>query len=103
QRLAAKYPLVIYTNHTDSLVMKNVEKLGVDFHRVFTSEQGQAYKPHLRAFQYMLDQLDAKPTDLLHVASHLWHDFFPAQQIGIRDMAYIDRGFDPFITWKDVY
>jgi len=98
QRLAAKYPLVIYTNHCDALVMRNVEKLGVDFHRVFTAEQGGAYKPNYGAFHYMLDQLDAQPIDLLHVSAHLWFDWLPGQQLGIKNQAYIDRGFDPDIV-----
>lgn len=98
QRLAAKYPLAIYTNHADSLVMRNVEKLGVDFHRVFTAEQGQVYKPQYAAFSYLLDQLDAQPLDLLHVSAHLWFDWLPGQQLGINNQAYIDRGFDPDIV-----
>lgn len=103
QRLAAKYPLVIYTNHCDALVMRNVEKLGVDFHRVFTAEQGQAYKPNYAAFHYLLDQLDAQPQDLLHVSAHLWFDWLPGQQLGITRQAYIDRGFDPHISAVDAY
>ncbi len=98
QRLAEKYPLAIYTNHCDALVMRNVEKLGVDFHRVFTAEQGQAYKPRYAAFAYLLDQLDAEPLDLLHVSAHLWYDWLPGQQLGIKNQAYIDRGFDPDIV-----
>ncbi|QZY50741.1 haloacid dehalogenase type II [Leucobacter tenebrionis] len=105
QRLAAEYPLVIYTNHCDALVMRNVEKLGVDFHRVFTAEQGRAYKPNYAAFHYMFDQLDAQPMDLLHVSAHLWFDWLPGQQLGMKNQAYIDRGFDPDIrgvnAWID--
>ena len=89
--IAAKYPLVILTNHSDHLAQQNVEKLGVDFHRVFTAEQAQAYKPRLRAFEYMLDQLDAKPTELLHVSAHIWYDVIPAMAMGITEIAYIDH------------
>lgn len=103
QRLAAKYPLAIYTNHCDALVMRNVERLGVDFHRVFTAEQGQAYKPHPAAFAYLLDQLGADPLDLLHVSAHLWFDWLPGQELGIKHQAYIDRGFDPYITGVDAW
>lgn len=35
-RLATKYSLAIFTNHSDVLVMNNVEKLGVKFHRVLS-------------------------------------------------------------------
>ncbi len=102
QRLAAKYPLVIFSNHADAFVYQNVDKLGVEFHRVFTAEQAQAYKPRLRAFEYMLDQLDAEPTDLLHVASHIWFDMIPASAMGIKDLVYIDRGFERQITFPGI-
>lgn len=97
QRLAAKFPLAIYTNHCDSLVMHNVEKLGVDFYRVFTAEQGQAYKPNYAAFHYMFDRLNVQPNEVFHVSSHLWFDWLPAKQLGVENQAYIDRGWDPDI------
>jgi 2-haloacid dehalogenase len=92
KRLAEKYPLVILTNHSDDLAHQNVEKLGVEFYRVFTAEQAQAYKPRLRAFEYMIDQLDAKPSELLHVSAHIWYDVIPATAMGITEIAYIDHG-----------
>ena len=95
KRLADKYPLVILTNHSDHLVNGNVEKLGVEFHRVFTAEQARAYKPRLRAFEYMLDELDADPADLLHVSAHIWYDVIPATAMGIKEIAYIDHGDEP--------
>lgn len=101
KRLAAKYPLVIFSNTTDHWVYDNVEKLGVDFYRVFTAEQSQAYKPRLRAFEYMIDQLDAKPTDLLHVSAHIWYDIIPAHAMGIKDLAYIDHD-DELIDWPGI-
>lgn len=101
QRLSKKYPLVILTNHSDDLVGGNVEKLGVDFHRVFTAQQAQAYKPRLRAFEYMLDELDAYPTDLLHVSAHIWYDVIPATAVGIKEIAYIDHG-DELIDYPGV-
>ncbi len=102
KRLAAKYPLVIYSNTTDSLVYQSADKLGVDFHRVFTAEQGRVYKPRLAAFDYLLDQLDAAPTDLLHVSSHIWYDMIPATAVGITELAYIDRGYDREITFPGI-
>ncbi|MEI8634808.1 hypothetical protein P4S72_27615 [Vibrio sp. PP-XX7] len=36
-RLAKAFPLVIYSNASDSQIMSNVEKLGAPFHRVFTA------------------------------------------------------------------
>jgi len=103
QRLAAKYRLVVLTNHCDALVRNNADKLGVELHRLFTAQQAQAYKPHKAAFRYLFDQLEASPTDLLHVSAHLWHDWIPAAQLGVKNQVYIDRGFDPLITAPEAY
>ena len=72
-KIADKIPLVILSNAADSQIMSNVKLLGVPFHRVYTAEQAQAYKPRLRAFEYMLDQLrsgmePAKVANLVHDA-----------------------------------
>ena len=97
KRLAAKYKLVIFSNTSDALVYQNADKLGVPFHRVFTAEQARAYKPRLRAFEYMIDQCDAKATDFLHVSAHIWYDVIPADAMGIPQV-YLQRGFDRIIT-----
>lgn len=97
--LAEKYPLVILSNAVDGILAGNVAKLGVDFHRVYTAEQARAYKPRLQAFEYMIDQLGARPDELLHISSHIWYDLIPADDLGIKDMVYIDRGYDPLISY----
>ena len=103
KRLAEKYPLVVLTNHCDALVRKISVRLGFDLHRVFTAEQVQAYKPHKAAFKYLFDQLNTSPTDILHVSAHLWHDWIPAAQLGVKHQAYIERGFDPLISAPTAY
>ena len=55
--LAQRYPLVILSNAADDQIMHNVDQLGAPFHAVYTAEQAKAYKPRLRAFEYMLEQL----------------------------------------------
>jgi 2-haloacid dehalogenase len=94
-KLASAYPLVILSNAVDAILERNVEKLGVDFHRVFTAEQARAYKPRFQAFEYMLDQLDAKPDEILHVSSHIWYDVIPCHELRIRHKVYVNRGYDP--------
>lgn len=94
QRLAEKYPLVILSNAVDGILARNVAQLGADFHRVFTAEQARAYKPRLQAFEYLFDQLDATPDEVLHVSSHIWYDMLPARWLGVEQLAYVDRGYD---------
>lgn len=93
--LAKEFPLVILSNAADSQIPHNVAKLGAPFHAVYTAEQAQAYKPRLKAFEYLLDQLGCDPTDLLHVSSSLRYDLMSAYDVGIRHTAYIERGHGP--------
>ena len=95
QKLAAHFPLAIFSNAVDDILAGNVAKLGVDFHRVFTAEQARAYKPRLQAFEYMLDQLYVARDEILHVSSHIWYDLIPAHELGIKHKVYVNRGYDP--------
>jgi 2-haloacid dehalogenase len=93
--LATRYPLVILSNAADEQIGSNVEKLGAPFHAAFTAEQAQAYKPRLRAFEYMLDQLGVGPGDILHVSSSLRYDLMPAHDLRITNKVYVNRGYEP--------
>ena len=98
--LAKEFPLVILSNASDSQLPHNVAKLGAHFHAVYTAEQAQAYKPRLQAFEYMLDQLNCDPADLLHVSSSLRYDLMSAYDVGIRHTVYIERGHGPSTSYS---
>ena len=63
---------------------RNVAKLGAPFHRVYTAQQAQAYKPRLQAFEFMFDSLGCNPEDVLHVSSSLRYDLMSARRPGHR-------------------
>jgi len=94
-KLASRFPLVILSNAADDQIASNVEKLGAPFHAVFTAEQAQAYKPRLKAFEYMLDQLGCSTADVLHVSSSLRYDLMPAHDLRITNKVYVNRGYEP--------
>jgi 2-haloacid dehalogenase len=94
-RIADKIPLVILSNAMDHQIMQNVANIGVPFHRVYTAQQAKAYKPRLQAFEYMIDQLNAKPEDFLHVSSSMRYDLISANEIGIRNKVFVSRGHEP--------
>lgn len=93
-RIAKEIPLVILSNAMNEQIHKNVALLGAPFHRVYTAEQAQAYKPRLRAFEYMLDQLGCSPEDMLHVSSSMRYDHMSANDVGIRNKAFVARGHE---------
>ncbi|MDC6169308.1 haloacid dehalogenase type II [Paucibacter sp. XJ19-41] len=94
-KIAKEIPLVILSNASDNQIQKNVALLGAPFHRVYTAQQAQAYKPRLKAFEYMLDSLNANPEDLLHVSSSLRYDLMSADDLGIRNKVFVNRGHGP--------
>ena len=51
--VAKKIPLVILSNASNDQIHENVAKLGAPFHRVFTAQQAQSYKPHMQAFEFI--------------------------------------------------
>ena len=106
--VAKEFPLVILSNASDSQIGSNVEKLGAPFHAVFTAEQAGAYKPRLRAFEYMLDRLGCGPQDVLHCSSSFRYDLMSAHDLGIRHKVWVNRGHEPanpyygYVEIKDI-
>ncbi|MEO8137345.1 MAG: haloacid dehalogenase type II [Betaproteobacteria bacterium] len=94
-KIAGKIPLVILSNAANDQIQKNVDQLGAPFHRVYTAQQAQAYKPRLRAFEYMLDQLGCGPEDILHVSSSLRYDLMSADDLGVKNKVFVNRGHGP--------
>jgi 2-haloacid dehalogenase len=95
------YKLVALSNADTSFLDISIPKLGADFHAVLTAEQARAYKPRYQAFEYMLDTLNAKPEDFLHVASHTRYDMHPMHDMGFRNLVVLDRGYDPITEGYD--
>ncbi|TDE88560.1 haloacid dehalogenase type II [Occultella glacieicola] len=94
-KLASRFPLVILSNAADSQIGRNVEKLGAPFHRAFSAEQAQAYKPRLQAFEYMFAQLGCLPEEVMHVSSSPRYDLQPATDLGVKNTVYLNRGWEP--------
>jgi 2-haloacid dehalogenase len=95
KKLGDNFPLVILSNADTKYLDVSVPKLGADFHAVYTAEQAGFYKPRYQAFEYMLDQLGAKPEEFLHVSSHTRYDLMPADDLGFTNKVYLERGYDP--------
>ena len=94
-KVADAIPLVILSNASNSQIHSNVEKLGAPFHRVYTAEQAQAYKPRFQAFEYMLDQLAADPAEMMHVSSSFRYDQMSAFDLGFGARVFVARGHEP--------
>ncbi len=93
--VAKEFPLVGLTNAMDSQITANVAQYQAPFHAVITAEQVQSYKPRLKGFEAMMDQLGARPEELLHVSSSFRYDLMPAYDLGIRMKAWVNRRHEP--------
>lgn len=99
RRLADSYPLVMLTNSDDVHAPSLAENLRAPVELVITAEQAQAYKPRLRAFEYLLDKLGVEPDEIVHVSSSPQYDHRPAFDVGIKNKVYLDRGWEPDQPW----
>ncbi|SFL09359.1 haloacid dehalogenase type II [Falsiroseomonas stagni] len=99
KRVAAKVPLVILSNASDDQIMSNVALLQAPFHKVFTAQQAQAYKPRMQAFEYMFDMLGCGPQDVLHVSASYRYDIIPAYGLGVANTLFVNRGYEPEIPY----
>ncbi|TWE10259.1 haloacid dehalogenase type II [Rudaeicoccus suwonensis] len=94
-KMAERYQLVILSNADTAFLDVSVPKLEAPFHAVFTAEQAGVYKPRYQAFEYMVEQLNARPEDFLHVSSHTRYDIMPMHDLGFRNLVMLRRGYDP--------
>ncbi|WP_315707869.1 haloacid dehalogenase type II [Brenneria uluponensis] len=103
--VAREFPLVLLTNSMDDLITYHVPRLGAPIHKVFTAEQAGAYKPQMRAFEYMLEQLNCGPEEILHVSSSLRYDLMTAHDMGITHKVFVNRGHDaanPYYGYTEI-
>jgi 2-haloacid dehalogenase len=98
-KIADKIPLVILSNASNDQIQSNVEKLGAPFHRVYTAQMAQAYKPRMQAFEYMLDQLGCGPEHILHVSSSYRYDLMTAHDMRFGMRAFVNRGHEPLTPY----
>jgi 2-haloacid dehalogenase len=99
KRVAARYPLVILSNASDDQIGRNAALLEAPFHKLYTAQQAQAYKPRMQAFEYMFDMLGCAPEDVLHVSASYRYDLVPAYGLGVKHMLYVNRGYEPAISF----
>ncbi len=85
------YRLCIVSNTDDDIIAGNVAQLGGTIDRVVTAQQGGAYKPDRRLFDYAHGQLGVSKDDVVHICASPHLDHAAARDIGFR-CVWIDRG-----------
>jgi len=83
RRLKTRYKLAVLSNIDDDLFALTAPKLGVELDLLVTAQQVRSYKPSLRNFETLLQNLPVSHERLLHAAESLYHDVVPARSLGI--------------------
>ena len=98
--LKKHYKLVILSNVDNASFALSNKRLGVAFDAIYAAEDIGSYKPDLRNFEYMLEnlaRLGIAKGDILHTAESLFHDHGPANKMGLKSAwiyrRHADEGF----------
>ena len=94
--LSKYFKLVIVSNIDNESINETKKLLSVPFYRTYTAQEMKAYKPDIRVFNYVFDQLSMVSifkNEILHVAESLYHDHIPAAKLDL-DSVWINRRFD---------
>ncbi|KAE9376885.1 HAD-like protein [Stipitochalara longipes BDJ] len=96
QVLKKHYKLVMLSNIDNDSIARTISGplAGVEFDAVFTAQNIGSYKPDLKNFQYLVEEvkklLAVEKGEILHTAQSLTHDCVPAKTMGLSS-TWIDR------------
>ena len=88
--MQSRYKLAILSNIDDGLFAQTAPNLGVEFHKIVTSQQAGSYKPSIHNFILAIEHIGVGPDKLLHVAESKFHDIAPANSIGL-SVVWVNR------------
>lgn len=77
-------PRAIVSNADDAFLKGILDRNGLTFDAVITSEFARCYKPHPRIFELALDALQVQPARVVHVGDSLEADVAGAARLGMR-------------------
>ena len=96
QRLGKYFKLIPLTNIDNKSFAKALEGplKGITFDAIYTAEDIGSYKPDIRNFRYLLEQVQndfgVEKDGLCHVAQSLFHDHRKARELEIQNV-WVDR------------
>ena len=76
--------IAVLSNADDDFLLPNLERMGVEFEAILSSEEARVYKPRPELFQEMLRRLKVTPREAVYVGDRQLEDVQGAHQAGIR-------------------
>ncbi len=83
-------PRAVVSNADDAMLKAILDRNGLEFDAVVTSEACRAYKPASAIFEVAMRELRVRPAEVLHVGDSLEADVGGAQRLGIAT-AWVNR------------
>ena len=90
ERAAQRWRLSLLTNADDDFISPLLERHGLSFHSVVTSESAQAYKPAPMSFLRVLRETGVSPEEAVYVGDTPLDDVHGARLLGMR-AAWLNR------------
>ncbi|KAL4901132.1 hypothetical protein BDW74DRAFT_86394 [Aspergillus multicolor] len=97
-RLKEKYKLVVLSNvDRESFAKTNAGSLqGFEFDAIITAQDVGSYKPDIRNFEFMLEQVKERfgvsREEVLQTAQSQFHDHHPAKKVGVKSVWIVRPG-----------
>ncbi len=79
-------PVCCVSNADTKPILFAIERLGLKFDHIVTSEQARCYKPEPAIFRRALDLLRLEPQDVVHIGDSLHSDVAGAKSTGVRSV-----------------
>ena len=76
-------PIYVLTNNAIKYVDKSMKSKGLKPKRIISSDEVNAYKPHIELFNYALNIAKCKPSEVIHIGDSLKSDYYGAINAGI--------------------
>ena len=92
--IQGRWRTAILSNADDDFLLPNLERLGLEFDVVLSSEQARAYKPHPELFREVLHRLRVAPQESVYVGDRQVEDVHGATEVGINAI-WINRSGAP--------
>jgi len=108
RRLGSHFPMLILSNVDRAPLHAVIQRIGIPFAELVSAEDVRSYKPAPAHFNDARRRLGPRAEGQLHVASSLFHDVQPCQQLGIatawvnRKGGRLSEGLAPKYVVKDL-
>jgi 2-haloalkanoic acid dehalogenase type II len=82
--LRGRYRLAVLSDADGDFLASSVQRSGLSFEAVVTSEELRAYKPHISLFREVCVRLGVQPSEAVYVGDTPWSDIEGARHAGMR-------------------